>query len=73
MNEKLEEYREKNQEKVTSIIKYFSSIMGVFSMVLAVVFFYFPLIENMDTWAKVGISVMLFVYGAFRLWRAIKS
>jgi hypothetical protein len=73
MNEKLEEYREKNQEKVTSIFKYFSSIMGVFYMVLAVVFFYFPLIENMDTWAKISISVMLFVYGAFRLWRAIKS
>lgn len=73
MNEQLEELREKRQEKVSSVFKYFSSIMGVFYMVLAIVFYYFPLMENMDTWAKMGISILLFVYGAFRLWRALRA
>jgi hypothetical protein len=71
MNEKLDEIREKRETKVGSIFKYFSAIMGFFYMLFGVVFYFFPFIEKMDEWAKLGVSVVLFLYGAFRLKRAL--
>jgi hypothetical protein len=71
MNEQLEEIREQRESKVGSIFKYFSAIMGFFYMVFGVVFYFFPFIEKMDSWAKLGVSAVLFLYGAFRLKRAL--
>ena len=71
MNEKLEEIREKRDSKVGSIFKYFSAIMGFFYMLFGLVFYFFPFVEKIDFWAKIGVSAVLFLYGAFRLKRAL--
>ena len=70
MNERLEESKENRQGQVANVMKYFSSAMGVLYMVLSVVLYFYPFIENIEAWAKIALSVLLFVYGAFRLYRA---
>lgn len=71
MNEQLDEIREERTKKVGTIFGYFSAIMGVFYMVFGVVFYFFPFVEKIDTWAKIGVSSVLFLYGVFRLKRAL--
>ncbi|OYU95241.1 MAG: hypothetical protein CFE21_13140 [Bacteroidetes bacterium B1(2017)] len=73
MNDQIEEIREERQDKVSKIFNYFSAIMGVFYMVMGVVFYFFPFTESFDTWAKISISVVLVLYGGFRLKRALWS
>jgi hypothetical protein len=73
MSQELDEIREDRNDKVAGIFKYFSLVMGVFYMAMGIIFYYFPLLENMDSWAKIGVSSLLFLYGIFRFWRALKS
>ncbi len=71
MNDQLEEIREKREGKVTGVLKYFNTIMGVFYVVFAFVFYFNPFIEGMVEWAKVAVSLMLLAYGLFRVKRAL--
>ncbi|MDP1728092.1 MAG: hypothetical protein Q8M15_15000 [Bacteroidota bacterium] len=73
MNPQLEEIREKRQHKVAGIFKYFSTVMGVFYIVMGFIFFFFPFLENIDIFTKTFISIMLVAYGSFRLYRVFKS
>ncbi len=73
MNQELENIREERTDKVAGIFKYFSLVMGVFYMAMGIIFYFFPLLENMDQWVKIGVSSLLFLYGIFRFWRALKS
>lgn len=73
MNKNLEEYREKRQQRVGGILKYFNTLMGAFYIVMAFVVYFYPFIDNMDNWAKTGISLLLLVYGSFRLWNNLKK
>jgi hypothetical protein len=73
MNQNLEDIRDERKEKVAGIFKYFSLIMGVFYMIMGVIFYLFPFLENIESWAKISISLVLFLYGFFRLWRAWNS
>lgn len=54
-------------------MKYFNLIMGGFYLVLAAVMYFYPIIENIDTWAKIGLSTLLAFYGGFRIWRALQA
>ncbi len=73
MSEELDEIREQRDNKVRGIFNYFSAIMGFFYMVMGAVFYFFPFIPNMDLWAKIALSALLFLYGIFRIKRALWS
>ena len=73
MTDKLDEIREERSQKVAGIFKYFSLIMGTFYLLIGLAFYFFPIIPDMDAWAKIGASSLLILYGIFRLWRALKS
>ncbi|MBC7382419.1 MAG: hypothetical protein H7296_05410 [Bacteroidia bacterium] len=73
MNEQLEEIREQRKNKVAGVFKYFSLIMGAFYILMGIIFYFSPFIEQISTGMKLIICLMLIVYGVFRLYRAIKA
>jgi hypothetical protein len=69
----LEEIREKRENKVGNIVKYFGAIMGLFYLVLglSILLNKVPLMVNEIVKYTLGTAMAL--YGIFRLFRIIKS
>lgn len=69
----LEEIREKRENKVGNIVKYFGAIMGLFYLVLgiSIIFNKVPLFVN--ELVKYTLGTAMILYGIFRLFRIIKS
>jgi uncharacterized membrane protein HdeD (DUF308 family) len=69
----IEEIREKRENKVGNIVKYFGAIMGLFYLVLGISILLnkVPLFVNELVKYTLGIAMVL--YGIFRLFRIIKS
>ena len=69
----LEEIREKRENKVGNIVKYFRAIMGLFYLVLGISILLnkVPLLVNDIIKYTLGTSMVL--YGFFRLYRIFKS
>lgn len=69
----LEEIREKRENKVGNIVKYFGAIMGLFYLVLgtSILLNKVPLLVNEIVKYTLGISMIL--YGIFRLYRILKK
>ncbi len=69
----LEEIREKRENKVGNIVKYFGAIMGLFYLVLGISILLnkVPLLVNEIVKYTLG-TAMVF-YGLFRLFRILKS
>jgi hypothetical protein len=69
----LEELREKRENKVGNIVKYFGAIMGLFYLVLgiSIIFNKVPLFVN--ELVKYTLGTAMILYGIFRLFRIIKS
>lgn len=69
----LEEIREKRENKVGNIVKYFGAIMGLFYLVLgtSILLNKVPLLVNEIVKYTLGIAMVL--YGLFRLFRIWKS
>ncbi len=46
--------------------------MSVVYITAGILFFFFPIIPNIDLWTKFAIGGLLVLYGIFRLIRAIR-
>jgi hypothetical protein len=69
----LEEIREKRENKVGNIVKYFGAIMGLFYLVLGISILLnkVPLLVNEIVKYTLGTAMVL--YGLFRMYRILKS
>jgi uncharacterized membrane protein HdeD (DUF308 family) len=63
---------EVRQNKVKGFMKYFHISMGILYMILGIVFYFYPFLENAQQWVTIGISLLLISYGFIRLWRATR-
>ncbi|MES2558945.1 MAG: hypothetical protein V4590_04355 [Bacteroidota bacterium] len=61
------------ESKVAMILKYFGVIMAIFYFTMAVAIVIMPMFASIDTTIRYIFAAMLFLYGAFRLYRLIKS
>ncbi|MES2779460.1 MAG: hypothetical protein V4651_06130 [Bacteroidota bacterium] len=60
------------ESKVAMILKYFGVIMAIFYFMMAIAVAVLPLFADIDTSIRYIFAAMLFLYGAFRLYRLLK-
>ncbi|MCK6610028.1 MAG: hypothetical protein L6Q78_03220 [Bacteroidia bacterium] len=72
MNPQLEEIREKRDGRVKNLLRYFSLIMAFFYMSAGVLFYFYPVLQNLGDTAKLLVCSGLFLYGILRLIRLLK-
>ncbi len=73
MNEEVNNIREQREKTVGNMLRYFSSIMAVMYMVIGVLFYFYPVLQNIGETGKLFICIGLFTYGVIRLIRIIKG
>ncbi len=73
MNEEVNNIREKREKTVSQLLRYFSTIMAIMYMAIGVLFYFYPVLQNIGETGKILICVGLFTYGVIRLIRIIKG
>jgi hypothetical protein len=57
------------ESKVAMMLKYFGIIMAIFYFTMGAAVLILPFFESIDTTTRYIFAAMLFIYGAFRLYR----
>lgn len=70
---KLEKNRAKRDFKIARLLSSFGVIMAIFYFVMGVTFIVFPLFDSIPSINRYSISVLLILYGCFRLYRFFKQ
>lgn len=69
---KLEKIRAERDSKIARLLRSFGVIMAIFYFVMGLSFIVMPLFDNIPAINRYGISILLMIYGSFRLYRFFK-
>ncbi|MFY8107920.1 MAG: hypothetical protein ACOVO9_02975 [Bacteroidia bacterium] len=72
MNEEVNNIREQREKTVSQLLRYFSAIMAVMYMAVGILFYFYPVLQNLGETGKLVICIGLFTYGVIRLIRIFK-
>jgi hypothetical protein len=72
MNEEVNIIREQREKTVSQLLRYFSVIMAIMYMAIGILFYFYPVLQNLGETGKLVICIGLFTYGVIRLIRIFK-
>jgi hypothetical protein len=72
MNEEVNIIREQREKTVSQLLRYFSVIMAIMYMAIGILFYFYPVLQNLGETGKLVICIGLFTYGIIRLIRIFK-
>lgn len=68
----LDKIRADRENKIAWLLRSFGVIMAIFYFVMGMSFVILPLFNNIPPLNRYGISILLMVYGCYRLYRFFK-
>lgn len=69
---KLNKIRAERDNKIARLLRSFGVIMAIFYFVMGLSFIVMPLFDGIPSLNKYSISILLMLYGCFRLYRFFK-
>ena len=68
----LNKTRADRDNKIARLLRSFGVIMAIFYFVMGLIFVILPLFDSIPPLNRYGISILLMIYGCYRLYRFLK-